>query len=93
VFHWFRSRVTVIATLLTLTVVTRSHSAEVHWIRLHSANFELYTSAGARNARDTLKQFERVHSFFLQALGGPVAKPSPVRLIAFNSAKESSPIV
>jgi tetratricopeptide (TPR) repeat protein len=68
-----------------------SNPAEAHWIKLQSPNFELYTSAGARNARDTLKQFERVHSFFLQAFKGPAAKPSPVRLVAFNAAKEYEP--
>jgi tetratricopeptide (TPR) repeat protein len=81
----------VIALLLAALFAPVCNSAESHWIRLHSANFELYTSAGVRNARDTLKEFERVRSFFLQALGGPVAKPLPVRLVAFSNAKEYEP--
>jgi tetratricopeptide (TPR) repeat protein len=81
----------MLALLLAALFAPVCNSAESHWIRLHSENFELYTSAGARNARDTLKEFERVRSFFLQALGGPVAKPSPVRLVAFSNAKEYEP--
>src|SRR5205814_7369101 len=77
--------------LLAAFLAPASNPAEAHWIRLHSPNFELYTSAGARNARDTLKEFERVRSFFLQAFKGPVAKPSPVRLVAFSSTKEYEP--
>src|SRR3954467_12093963 len=66
-------------------------SAEPHWIRLNSANFEMYSSAGVRGARDTLKEFEQVRGFFMQALGGTPAKPVPVRLVAFGSAKEYEP--
>ena len=65
--------------------------AESKWIRLKSANFELYSSAGLRNARETLKEFEQVRGFFLQVFGGPPAKPVPVRLVVFGSAKEYEP--
>ena len=81
----------VIAILLAAAAATESYGAEARWIRLHSQNFELYTSAGERNARDTLREFERVRSFFLQAFKRPVAGGQPVRLVAFRSAKEYEP--
>ena len=68
-----------------------AYAADSKWIRLQSANFELYTSAGPRNARDTIREFEQVRGFFLQAFAGPPAKPAPVRLVAFSSAKEYEP--
>jgi Tfp pilus assembly protein PilF len=79
------------AILLAALAAPVSNPAEARWVRLHSPNFELYTSAGARNARDTLKEFERVRSFFLQAFKGPMGNPSPVRLVAFGSIKEYEP--
>lgn len=51
----------------------------------------MYSSASPRSARDTIREFEQVRGFFLQALGGPPAKPAPVRLVAFGSAKEYEP--
>jgi Flp pilus assembly protein TadD len=87
----FRGEGIATAFMLAALFAPASNTAEARWIRLHSPNFELYSSAGVRNARDTLKEFERVRSFFLQALGGPVAKPSPVRLVTFNSTKEYEP--
>jgi tetratricopeptide (TPR) repeat protein len=68
-----------------------SYAAESQWIELHSPGFDLYSSASPGSARDTIRQFERVRSFFLQALGGPPAKPASVRLVAFGSSKEFEP--
>jgi len=79
-------------TLLLLPVgPIPSSAAELRWIRLQSPNFELYSSAGARSARDTLREFEQVRGFFIQAFGGPPAKAVPVRLAAFGSAREYEP--
>ena len=68
-----------------------SHAAESRWIRLRSDNFELFSSASPRSARDTIREFEQVRGFFLQAFGGPPARPMPVRLVAFGSPKEFEP--
>jgi len=68
-----------------------SRGAESRWIRLQSANFEMYSSANPRSARETIQEFEQVRGFFLQVLGGRPAKPVPVRLVAFASAKEFEP--
>src|SRR5580700_1443620 len=61
------------------------------WLRMHTANFDLFTDAGERTGRDILRQFERVHSFFEQAFGNKKANAKPVCLIAFRSAEEYQP--
>jgi hypothetical protein len=67
------------------------HAADSRWIRLKSDNFELYSGGNVRSARDTLKEFEQVRGFFIQASGGHSGKSAPVRLVAFGSAKEYEP--
>src|SRR5713101_7266932 len=61
------------------------------WLRMKSANFELFTTAGERSGRDLIRHFEQVRSFFVQAfqLRGPGARPAQV--IAFRSEKEYEP--
>ncbi len=61
------------------------------WLRLRSANFELFTTSGERGGRDLLKQFERVRSFFQQAFGLIPSDGKPVQIVAFRSAKEFEP--
>lgn len=78
-----------IASLLVITF--SSNAAENRWIRLQSTHFEMYSSAGPRTARDTIREFEQVRGFFIQAFGGQPAKPLPVRLVAFSSSKEFEP--
>src|ERR1035438_2703305 len=76
------------ATLVTAASLT---AADAHWIRLQPPGFDLSTSAGARNARDTLGEFEQVHAFFLQAFGASAATADTVHLVVFNSQKEFEP--
>jgi tetratricopeptide (TPR) repeat protein len=66
-------------------------AADPRWNRLRTDNFELFSSASPRSARDTIKMFEQVRGFFERALGGGPAKPLPVRLVAFGSVKEYEP--
>lgn len=79
------------AAIALLAAADTASAGETRWIRLRTANFDLYTSASPRSARDTLREFEQVRSFFLQVFGGPPAKPIPVRLVSFGSAKEFEP--
>jgi Flp pilus assembly protein TadD len=65
--------------------------ADARWIKLQSAHFEMYTTASERNARETLKYFEQVQSFFEQGMGSIPGKALPVRIVAFNSKKEYEP--
>jgi tetratricopeptide (TPR) repeat protein len=65
--------------------------AEQKWLRATSANFELYTTAGEKKAREGILYFEKVHSFFQNALHATAAGKGRVRIVAFQSAKEYEP--
>lgn len=63
--------------------------AESKWIRMPSADFEIYSSASERDTRRVLQYFERVRSFFQQAAGlKGDEKTEPVHVIVFSSRKE-----
>jgi len=61
------------------------------WLRITSANFELFTTAGERSGRDLIRHFEQVRSFFTQAFGSKLAAAKPVRIVAFHSHDEYRP--
>ncbi len=88
---WPMSRAWVILLSAALAPLVAAAGAENRWIRLKSANFELYSSANARTARDTVREFEQVRGLFSQVFGGPPADPTPVRLVAFGSTNEYEP--
>ena len=60
------------------------------WLRMTSANFELFTTAGERSGRDLVRHFEQVRSFFVQVFHAQAAG-RPSRIIAFRSEKEYEP--
>ncbi len=66
-------------------------AGEPRWTRIVSPNFEMYTTAGERSARDTFRFFEQVRSFFLQTMPASSTKSEPVRIVAFSSMKEYEP--
>jgi tetratricopeptide (TPR) repeat protein len=76
---------------LAAFIIVSLRAAEMRWIKLRSANFEMYTTASERSARETLKYFEQVRSFFQQGMGNIPGKQLPVRIVAFNSKKEYEP--
>ncbi len=61
------------------------------WLRLTTAHFELFTTAGERAGREALRHFERLRSFFQQAFGLLPRDGNPVQIIAFHSEKEFEP--
>jgi Flp pilus assembly protein TadD len=61
------------------------------WLRIQSANFELFTTAGERDGRSLLLHFEQVRAFFQQAFGRQFASTRPVRLVLFRNDKEFAP--
>jgi tetratricopeptide (TPR) repeat protein len=73
-----------------LTVLSASAAAEQRWLRAVSPHFELYTTGGEKRAREAVLYFEQVRNLFLDILGAPASK-APVRIVAFNSAKEYEP--
>src|SRR5205807_1559138 len=65
--------------------------AAPEWIKVTSANFELYTAAGERDARDTLVLFEQVRDFFMRIKSKTVTTRLPVTIVGFRNAKEYKP--
>ena len=65
--------------------------SETKWIQMQSPNFEAYSSAGERETRDALRDFERVRDFFLQVAQREPPKPVPVYVVVFGSEKEYTP--
>lgn len=61
------------------------------WLKITSANFELYTTGGERSGRDLVRHFEQVRSFFLQAFGNNLPDAKPACIIAFRNEKEFEP--
>jgi len=61
------------------------------WLKITSANFELYTTAGEKSGREMVRHFEEVRSFFVQAFGGRLKDAKPARLIVFRNEKEYQP--
>ena len=76
---------------LTLVMAGLVHAADPKWVKLSSANFELFTSAGERAGRRTIQQFERTRGFFQQAMQLEVSNSMPVRIVLFRSKKEYFP--
>jgi Tfp pilus assembly protein PilF len=75
---------------LLLWAAAGAMAAEKRWLRASSENFELFTTAGERSARDAIVHFERARSFFIRATGSAPASRRPVRIVAFSSDKEYS---
>jgi len=61
------------------------------WIKMNSANFELYTSSTEAEGRQTLEMFEKTRDFFLRVKASTVVSQLPVTLVLFDSAKEYRP--
>ena len=76
---------------LLLVVAGLAQGAPPKWVKLRSANFELFTSAGERAGRRTIQQFERTRGFFRQAWQWEASDPVPVRIVLFRSKKEYLP--
>ena len=75
------------AFFLLIAAALPSLAAE-QWLRLTTANFELYTSSGEKKGRAAIQHFEQVREFFLKA--SPVRNLSdvPVRIVEFGSDEE-----
>lgn len=65
------------------------HGAE--WSKLTSPNFELYTTSGEREGRQTLETFEQVRDFFARVKKTDVTTRLPVTIVAFGSQREYKP--
>lgn len=79
-----RIRVTIACVLLAATMHATQRDP---WVRIRSAHFELFTSAGEPGGRDLVRFFEQVRSFFHQAFSLD-GNARPVRIVCFRSDKE-----
>ena len=61
------------------------------WLRFTSDNFEMYTTAGEKEARRTLEYFEQVRDFFMRVKSQNVTTRLPVTIVAFKNQKEYKP--
>ncbi len=80
----------ILVGLLWLFLAQPAAPAE-QWLRVNSENFELFTTAGEKSARQGILYFEQVRGFFLKVLGDNPGFAQPVRLVAFRSEKEYLP--
>ena len=86
-----RRRIMVLSCfLLGVTSAVRLRG-EPKWIRMQSPNFEVLSSAGERETRNTLNYFEQVREFFLKFNGHAPKEPAPVTIVIFGSEKEYEP--
>jgi tetratricopeptide (TPR) repeat protein len=81
----------VVLAMLTILCALHSAAAEPRWLKIRSANFELFTEAGERKGRDAILHFEQVRGFFLKITKVAPGSGLPVRIVAFNSNKEYKP--
>ncbi len=65
--------------------------AAPEWIKLTSPNFELYTTDGERDGRQTLVLFEQVRDFFMRVKSQATTTRLPVTIVGFRSEKEFRP--
>ena len=74
-----------------LAFASVASAAEQKWVKATSANFEVYTTAGEKKAREAIVYFEQVRSFFQKAFHAASPGKGRVRIVAFQSAKEYKP--
>jgi Flp pilus assembly protein TadD len=79
------------ALLMVLALCPVIAPAEPLWLKATSANFELYTTAGEAKARELIRYFEHVNSFFQAAVHASRSGKGRVRIIAFQSEAEYRP--
>ena len=66
-------------------------SAPVDWTYAASDHFEVYTTAGERQAREALAHYERVHAFFAAYFRRPLETRERTQLVVFSDDAEFLP--
>jgi hypothetical protein len=77
--------------VLACLVLTSQPRAAATWSYASSEHFEVFTTGGARTARDALSYFERVHAFFTDFMKLSPRAGHPTRLIVFSNEREFTP--
>ena len=76
---------------LVFAASVSSAFAEDEWIKITSANFELYTAANEKRGRKVVEHFEAIRQFFLDVTKSNQTSTLPVRIIGFRSQKQFEP--
>lgn len=79
------------ACLCALPLFPAGGGADSHWLKIKTANFEVFTPAGEKAGRELARHFEQVRSFFQDAMSLGLQSASPVRIIAFRSDRDYQP--
>jgi hypothetical protein len=79
-----------VALLVVLLFASRADAADT-WTYASSEHFEVYTTAGAGTARQSLAYFERIHTFFAHQLGLNPDQKALTRLIIFSNDRQFAP--
>lgn len=66
-------------------------SAADRWTRISTPQFELYTTAGEKKGKDTIRHFEQVREFFLKASPVRASADFPVRIVEFATENQYRP--
>lgn len=77
--------------LLLLVLVVFCTGAEWRWLRLRSANFELYTDASEPRGREVVLELEQFRNVFAAQAAGRNISPMPVRVFVFKSEASFQP--
>lgn len=81
-----------LAVAAVIILFVRPLLAAPQWLAMKSSNFELYTSSGEREARETLVVFEQVRAFFMRVKSENVTTHLPVTIVGFRNPKNTSRI-
>jgi tetratricopeptide (TPR) repeat protein len=79
-----------LAVVLSVVLTTTVAAAE-SWTHVASPHFDLYTTAGERQAHEALAYFERVRAFFTEFLKLSPRSDIQTRLIVFNGEAQFAP--
>jgi tetratricopeptide (TPR) repeat protein len=77
--------------LATLLFAALPALAAERWTRIATPDFELLTTSGEKQGRETLRHFEQVREFFLKASPVRGTAEFPVRIIQFDTAEQYGP--
>ena len=77
---------------LLCCVLPLAATADEHWIRFTAGPFEVFSSAGSKDGRDTLVRFEEFRHALGYVLGNDnLETPLPVRILLFKSGAPRTP--
>ena len=74
-----------------LAFAPMASAAEQKWVKATSTNFEVYTTAGEKKAREALLYFEQVRNLFEKESHPVRSTAGRVRIVVFQSPKEYKP--